>query len=180
MKSHESHTEDVSFRTPELSDGAAVYELVKRSPPLDLNSRYSYLILCDHFSETCIVAEHRSQVVGFISAYPHPKKSDTLFVWQVVVAGEMRGRGLAGTMLDRLSSREASRASFVETTVTPSNQPSLRFFQSFADARGAELHRRSYLAEDLFGDDAHEEEILLRIGPLNGPDSTDSYIKEKP
>lgn len=170
MKNHEQQVDKFMFRNPGLGDGAVIYDLVKRSPPLDLNSCYCYLLLCDHFGETCIVAEHRSQVVGFISAYPHPKRQDTLFVWQVVVDERMRGRGLAGAMLERLLSRENSRASFVETTVTQSNQPSMRFFQAFAAVRSAKCHRRSYMAEDLFGDGFHEEEILLRIGPLRARD----------
>jgi len=167
MNTDAPHTEALSFRTPELGDGAAVYELVKHSPPLDLNSRYCYLLLCDHFNTTCIVAEHLSQIVGFISSYPHPKKPATLFVWQVAVAEAMRGRGVADAMLDRILQDGAPWASCIETTVTPSNRASLRFFQSFADTRGATCHRRSYLTGDLFGAGTHEEEILLRIGPLN-------------
>ncbi|MEA2051774.1 MAG: hypothetical protein U9O90_02985, partial [Euryarchaeota archaeon] len=33
------------FRHPTVGDGDAIWSLVKRSPPLDLNSRYSYLVL---------------------------------------------------------------------------------------------------------------------------------------
>ncbi|MBN1382775.1 MAG: diaminobutyrate acetyltransferase [Deltaproteobacteria bacterium] len=167
MKKIELHTKDFSFRTPKLEDGKAIYELVKQSPPLDLNSLYCYLLLCDHFDETCIIAEYKSKLAGFISAYRHPQKPDTLFVWQVVVAENMRGRGLAGDMLNRILSEKASWASFVETTVTPSNRSSLRFFQAFADERRTLCQRHSYMTKDLFGNGSHEEEILLRIGPFH-------------
>jgi len=73
-------------------------------------------------------------------------------------------------MLDSILSN-APWASWIETTVTPSNRASLSFFQAFADARGAECHRQPYMTEDLFGTDAHEEEMLLRIGPLNTLDN---------
>ena len=78
--------EEILFRPPVIGDGTAIYELIRQSPPLDLNSRYLYLLLCDHFSESCIIAESESRTVGFISAYGHPKKQETLFVWQVAVA----------------------------------------------------------------------------------------------
>ena len=179
MSNQKSHMDDISFRTPNIDDGAAVYQLVKRSPPLDLNSPYCYLLLCDHFSETCILARYGSQVAGFISAYRHPRKPDTLFVWQVAVTEEMRGRGLAGLMLERILSN-APWASWIETTVTPSNRASLSFFQAFADAGGAGCHRQPYITEDLFGTDAHEEEMLLRIGPLNTTDKKNDTYKETP
>lgn len=161
------------FRKPKLDDGMAIHELIRQSPPLDLNSVYCYLLLCDHFNETCIMAEHESRLAGFISAYPHPKRPDTLFVWQVVVAKDLRGLGLAGAMLNRILSEGASWASCIETTVTPSNQSSLRFFQAFADHRNTSCQRQSYMTKDLFGNGLHEEEILLRIGPL----SPDQYRK---
>ncbi len=180
MNSYEKNMEDFLFREPVLGDGAAIYKLVKRSPPLDLNSRYCYLLLGDHFSKTCIVAEHRSDIVGFISAYPHPKKHDTLFVWQVVVDKQMRGRRLAGDMLERLLARgDPSRVSFIETTVTPSNRSSLRFFQTFADTKGAGCRRVSYLTEDLFGEGRHDEEVLLSIGPLDRAHSIHTSVKER-
>ncbi|MBN1614683.1 MAG: diaminobutyrate acetyltransferase [Deltaproteobacteria bacterium] len=160
------HNELFSFRKPKMEDGKAIHELVRQSPPLDLNSQYCYLLLCDHFNETCIVAEHESRLAGFISAYCHPKKPDTLFVWQVVVVEDMRGRGLAGDMLHRLLSERASWASFIETTVTPSNRASIRFFQAFADHKKVPCQRYSYMTEDLFGEGSHEEELLLRIGPF--------------
>lgn len=156
----------VTFRMPTLEDGAAVYELIRKSPPLDLNSPYCYLLLCDHFRETCIMAERQSEVVGFISAYRHPRQEDTLFVWQVVVAEKMRGQRLAGAMLDRLLSEGAPWASFIETTVTPSNRSSLRFYRAFAEKHAASFQQHSYLTEDLFVDRTHEEEQRIRIGPL--------------
>ena len=70
-------------------------------------------------------------------------------------------------MLDRLIAAGAPWALFIETTVSPSNRSSLRFYQAFADKQAALLQQQSYLTEDLFGDRVHEEEQLIRIGPLS-------------
>jgi L-2,4-diaminobutyric acid acetyltransferase len=166
MHSNVLQNEAIFLRTPRLGDGAAIHELVKDSPPLDVNSRYCYLLLCDHFGESCIIAECKSNIVGFISAYGHPQKQDTLFVWQVAVTEGMRGQGLAGVMLDRILSNSGPWVTFVETTVTPSNRLSLRFFQTFAERRNVSCRQQMYMKSDLFGNDFHEDEFLLRIGPL--------------
>ncbi|MFB5598283.1 MAG: diaminobutyrate acetyltransferase, partial [Nitrosopumilaceae archaeon] len=59
---------DVEISKPLLDDGKKIFELVKNSPPLDVNSEYAYLLLCHHFSDTCAVAKKDSKVIGFLSA----------------------------------------------------------------------------------------------------------------
>ena len=47
----------IVFRPPRTEDGKTLWEITKTSGTLDLNSVYHYLIMCRHFSKTCIVAE---------------------------------------------------------------------------------------------------------------------------
>ena len=88
------------FRKPGVSDGPTIYDLVTRSKPLDVNSRYNYLLLCSHFANTCAVAESDATVQAFISAYVPPEQPDTLFVWQVAVDASLRGQGVASPLDD--------------------------------------------------------------------------------
>lgn len=155
------------FRKPVLGDGAAVCELIRNCPPLDVNSCYCYFLLCGHFAGTSVVAESGGAVTGFISAYLEPAAPDTVFVWQVAVDASQRGTGLAGRMLDTILSRtECAGVRWLETTVSPSNRASRRLFERFADRRGARLEERPFLEAAHFGDSGHEAEPLLRIGPL--------------
>lgn len=161
---------DVTLRAPRIEDATAIYDLIRRSPPLDLNSLYCYLLLCDHFRNTCITAERESVIVGFISAYIPPEKPGTIFVWQVAVDESMRHRSLATTMLEALLERELlSRARCLETTVTPSNRASMAFFRSFAGKRDAAFSTEPCYSEELFGTEDHEAELLIRIDPLARP-----------
>lgn len=164
----------IIVRMPDLTDGCAIHDLVSRSHPLDLNSVYCYLLLCDHFKDTCIVAEHESSIVGFISAYVPPAKGETLFIWQVAVDEAMRNRSLATAMLEGLLDRDHGPVSFLETTVSPSNQASMAFFSAFARRKAAVVSKTPCYGQELFGPGSgHEEEILVRIGPFTGtPDST--------
>lgn len=144
-----------------------MHELVQRCPPLDLNSSYSYFLLCSHFAETCVVAEREGATVGFLSAYRLPQAPQTLFVWQVAVDAQARGRQLAGRMLEDLLLRPAcAGVQFIETTVSPSNHASRRVFERFAATHGAAWHEEVFLTPAHFGAESHEEEVLFRIGPL--------------
>lgn len=159
----------VRFGAPSVRDGAAIHRLVEACKPLDLNSSYAYLLLCEHFADTCVRAERDGRTVGFISAYRPPQRAGLIFVWQVAVAEEMRGQGLAHAMLRELLARPALHdCRYLETTVSPSNEPSRRLFLALARELGAAVTERVLFAEMDFGGEAHESEVLIRIGPFAG------------
>lgn len=159
--------EPLSLRPPRLSDGAAMHQLVKRCPPLDVNTPYAYFLLADHFGSTCCVAELGGAIAGLVTGYRPPKHPDALFVWQVAVGEEARGRSLAGRMiLDILMRPENSGVRWIHTTVGPTNEPSRRLFQSVARKLGARIAEESYIDERAFPGGGHESEPLLRIGPF--------------
>jgi len=155
------------LRAPTVADGAAIHALVAACPPLDLNSLYAYLLLCEHFRATCIVAEGPAGIDAFVSAYIPPATPDTLFIWQVAVHQRARGRGLAGQLLMSLLDRPAvAGVRHLETTVAPENAASRRTFARLAHELHAPLTEQSQFDANLFGDAEHDEERLLRIGPF--------------
>lgn len=157
----------ITIRKPELEDGYGIYQLVLNSPPLDVNSLYSYLIICAHFDNTSVVAEFDKKIVGYVSAYIHPHQKDVLFIWQVAVDESMQGKGLAMQLLQDIIERDKHKTiRFLETTITTSNQASISLFNKLATQYDAPLKESEFLTSDLFGDTDHEEELLIRIGPL--------------
>lgn len=158
----------VVFRIPTMADASSVRDLVDECKPLDLNSTYAYMLLCTHFAATCIVAEAGGRVVGFVSGYKKPADDSVLFVWQVAVSPSARGQGLGGRMLDELIQRKQCRGvRWLEATVTPSNAASWALFKSFAERHGAQCAEETFFQPEHFGAEQHEEERLLRIGPLH-------------
>jgi L-2,4-diaminobutyric acid acetyltransferase len=158
----------ILYRVPRLEDGVGIHSLVRDSKPLDLNSLYSYLLLTAHFQDTCVVAELRGEIVGYISAYVHPKSSDTLFVWQVAVSGLVRKQGVGISMLEHLLKRPSlSSVRMLETTVNPSNTGSARLFKALARRLGAPCRTSVFFSRELFEGQSHEEEVLFRIGPFS-------------
>ena len=163
----------LSFRDPVANDGPAVHALIERCKPLDLNSRYCYLILCEHFPSTSVVVEEAGAVVAFISAYIPPERRDTLFVWQVAVDARLRGKGVARKMLRHLLSRpNLKRASYVEATVNPSNEASRSLFKALSRECSCTMSEQLLFPARMFGNEGHEQENLIRVGPIDSVSKT--------
>lgn len=155
------------LRVPTKADGNAVHRLIERCPPLDTNSMYCNLLQCSHFAETSVAAVLDGELAGFVSGYIVPGREDTLFIWQVAVGEQARGRGLASKMLAAIVDREScGDVRFMETTITEDNKASWALFSRFADKRDAELVNSVMFDEnDHFGGE-HASEMLVRIGPF--------------
>lgn len=159
--------DNIILRVPQATEGRAVHRLVDQCPPLDANSLYCNLLQTSHFASTSVAAELDGQLVGFISGYLIPERPDTLFVWQVLVGEEGRGRGLATQMLKHILERPAcARVHFLETTITEANEASWALFRGLA--RKLDAHVAESVMFDChqhFGGD-HDTEMLVRIGPF--------------
>lgn len=123
----------LDYREPRLDDGARIHRMVLEAGTLDVNSAYLYFLLSDHFRDTCVIAESDSVPCGFLTACRLPRAPDTLFIWQVAVHPDWRGKGIASGLLDALSQRawfEDIRR--IELTISPDNTASQALFKRFA------------------------------------------------
>lgn len=158
-----------SFEIPQKRDGRFVYDLIQSCPPLDVNSKYAYFLLCDHFASSSIICRDKSdndKIIGFVGGYRKPTEPETLFVWQIAVDEAYRGRGIPAMMLqEMLQVQSPVSIQAIEATYTPSNKASFKFFTKFAENRQALTKVEEYLSEDDFGsgDEAHEAEKLIKI-----------------
>lgn len=157
----------LTFRAPVPTDGMAVHRLVAACAPLDTNSSYCNLLQCTHFAATCRGAWAGEQLQGFVSAYCRPDAPDTLFIWQVAIAAEARGQGLAARLLQALLAAPACRdIRFLETSITPGNQASQRLFASLARTLQCPLNRSTLFSRAHHFDGQHDDELLYRLGPF--------------
>ncbi|GEN44607.1 diaminobutyrate acetyltransferase [Alkalibacillus haloalkaliphilus] len=161
-----SPLDTVTFEKPTVEDGSEMWELVNNSS-LDQNSAYKYIMMCEHFAETCVVAKEDNKVVGFVTAFIPPERQDVVFVWQIGVDASQRGKGLASRILNELIQRESCRdVRFLQATVTPSNKASQSLFKGFARNLGTKCEVSECFPEELFPSDEHEEELSFLIGPI--------------
>lgn len=157
------------IESPTKADGSALWRIARDSQKLDLNSPYAYLLWCHDFGDTSVVARVGGKAVGFVIGYRKPAAPDAALVWQVAVDASQRGRGLAGSLLDELFTKLVGLGvRYLETTVSPSNEASIKTFSSFAKRWDTDMDRLDLFAPSDFPDDGaqHEQEDLYRIGPL--------------
>lgn len=144
-----------------------MWRLVRASGVLDENSCYAYLLCCQHFAGTSVIAAQQEKLAGFVTAYRLPEQPETVFVWQVAVAAWARRRGIALAMLRQVLAAPGCRdVSHLEATVTPSNAPSRRLFESLASQLGAPLRVEEGFRSTHFAGGQHEDEELFRLGPF--------------
>jgi L-2,4-diaminobutyric acid acetyltransferase len=156
----------IHFRTPTVEDGPVVWQLVQATGTLDVNTAYFYLIFCDEFQNSCLVAEQAGQVVGAVLGFRRPKSIDTLFCWQVGVLPSLRGQGLAKKMLKawlRMSGNES--VTRVQATVAEDNVASDRLFRAFARELGSQCTVTPWLTPQLLPS-GHSAEPLYDISPI--------------
>lgn len=161
-----------TLRCPAPEDGVPVSQLVANCPPLDTNSIYCNLLQCSHFSETSIAADMDGTLVGFVSGYFVPQKPNTLFVWQVAVADEARGKGLASKMILGILNRPICKdVTHIETTITENNAASWSLFRGITEklSTGLEVSEMFNKNKHFLG--THDTEKLVRIGPISSAGS---------
>ena len=152
------------LRKPTAEDGAAVWKLIADCKPLDENSMYCNLVQCDHFADTCVLAELGGTPVGWISGHIPPSDPQALFVWQVAVSERARGMGLGLRMLQELMSRDVcDGVTELRTTITADNAASWALFRKFARTSGAPLASAPHFTSDAHFDGEHATEYMVTI-----------------
>lgn len=168
LKPIQTDKDSYQFLEPVDDDGAKMWELVRDSGVLDINSPYSYLMMGKYFKETSVVAKRNGKLVGFVTAFIPPEKQDVIFVWQIGVAKSEQGKGLASRILQELVNRDAcKKVRYLEATISPSNVPSQSLFRGFAKKVNTECEVFECFSEDVFPPEGeHEAELTHRIGPF--------------
>lgn len=159
---------DIQFRKPTAADTMPLNKLIASCPPLDTNSSYCNLLQAHHFADTAVVAFLGDELVGSVTGYRIPQQPDTLFVWQVAVSEQARGRRLAEHMILQILDRpEHADLQYLQTTVTADNAASRKLFTRLAERLDTKLEIQSAaFHQDEHFQGEHASEDLFVIGPL--------------
>ena len=165
--------QNIQIKSPDSDYGYQISELIKNSPPLDLNSTYLYFIQSHYFNKTCAIAVNEvDKVIGFVSGFQDPKKSDTLFIWQVAISKDARGNGIASKLIHFIL-QEHPHMQFIETTITKDNTSSISLFNKISQELNTNIIEEPFLDKTKHFLNQHDSENLFRIGPFK-------ILKENP
>src|SRR5699024_12630367 len=128
---------------------------------LELNSSYSYILWCDKFADSTIVAVKDNEAIGFVQGFIQEDPEPTLFVLQVAVSEEIREQGLATRMIETLMKR--TDAKYLEATVTQSNLESNRLFQHLAVKYHYTNEIQCYLVDEYLFISTYEADYKLYL-----------------
>lgn len=161
-------TNSCLIRKATVKDGRYIWQRVVDSQKLDVNSEYCYIMLCEYFADTCLVAEIDNEIVGFVTSLIRQSNPEVLFVWQIAVSSDHRGKGIAHYLLQKLiSSTFCAKVRYIETTISPGNVASSRLFTKFAEELHAPIVRSKGFPPHLFQGEVHEDEQRVQIGPIS-------------
>lgn len=156
----------VVFRTPEVSDARAVWQMVRDDENLDENSVYYYTLWFRDFAGNSLVATVDGEIVGFVTGYRRPAEPETYMVWQEAVKPRHGIPGLGVKLFQEAAKRQiAEGVKYVEATVSADNKSIIMVLKKFAKDYQAEFEKSVLFPSSLFPD-AHHDEVLYRIGPL--------------
>ncbi len=165
--------QNIQIKNPDSDYGYQISELIKNSPPLDLNSTYLYFIQSHYFNKTCAIAVNEiDRVIGFVSGFQDPRKKDTLFIWQVAISKDARGNGLASKLIYFIL-QELPHMQFIETTITKDNTSSISLFNKISQELNTNIIEEPFLDKTKHFLNQHDSENLFRIGPFK-------ILKENP
>ena len=165
--------QNIQIKNPDSDYGYQISELIKNSPPLDLNSTYLYFIQSHYFNKTCAIAVNEiDRVIGFVSGFQDPRKKDTLFIWQVAISKDARGSGLASKLIHFIL-QEHPHMQFIETTITKDNTSSISLFNKISQELNTNIIEEPFLDKTKHFLNQHDSENLFRIGPFK-------ILKENP
>lgn len=135
----------IRFRRPVPEDAEEMERICKATGVLEVNSRYSFLMMIKYFGHlSCIIAEDllpngKASVIGYLMGFPHlPGSMNTGFVWQYGVDKAYRGLSLGPRLLVLFAEGLARHGvEFIEATIVQNNEPSKRAWQRFSRDLGA-------------------------------------------
>jgi L-2,4-diaminobutyric acid acetyltransferase len=155
----------IKITFPTKKNGSAVEKLIKRCPPLDLNSTYHYLIQSYYFNQTCSVAFDGEKIVAFVSGFIKPTNKNCLFIWQVAIDEDYRGKGLGIELIEFLLNQN-KEVNTIETTITKNNIASRRMFQKIVEKYKTRMAEEILFNKEEDFSNEHDSEMLITIGPI--------------
>lgn len=146
------------FRHVDENDASLLHELAKKSPPLDVHTVYTYWVICNFFSKSCIIVEDNGIPFAYIIAI---ENDDTVFIWQICILEQYRGKRISALLIDFICKYAETKRKIVSVSIDKENIASNSAFQSYCSKNSYTLERIGSLSlKDLSNSQFSENEEI--------------------
>ena len=152
---------NITIRNVEKTDNALLRHLAKQCPTLDLHTQYTYWVNTYYFNKSSFILEDDGKLIGYIMAI---NTSDVIFIWQIGVIKEYRGKGLSYKLISAVMEYAKSINKPIEVTIASNNKSSFNAFKSAALKQNLKMIKSDEInIIDLDDDTFSENEIKYII-----------------
>jgi L-2,4-diaminobutyric acid acetyltransferase len=160
--------DEIVFKNPIKSDAPKMFSCLGLIPELEKNSIYMYMLFCDIFKETSMIAMEGEQVVGAAIGFLMPSDPKNYFMWQLGVLPQWRQKGLATDLVRALlKSPGLSAIDWLSCTVEADNIAIMTTFRRLAESLDTHIELADKFDSKDFLPYIHATERELRMGPLS-------------
>ncbi len=124
---------NMKIRNLKTTDVDKLRQLVDRCKPLRLHPPYTYWMLGQYFGDTCFIGEENGRYVGYVTGMHSSLNPEVMFLWQVGIDPDYRGRKYFKIFIDKLIEMARSKScKFLQFSISPDKKTSFAAFTSVA------------------------------------------------
>ena len=121
------------IRNCTVEDVEGVRKFVDVCKPLELHTPFTYWTLFNYFSNLCFLMIEGEELIGFISGIRSSLDKDVVYLWQIGVSKEQRGKNYAllliGHFIKAVIGLDCNK---IQVSISPENQASYNTFVKYA------------------------------------------------
>ncbi|HOI76464.1 MAG TPA: GNAT family N-acetyltransferase [Methanofastidiosum sp.] len=120
------------IRNCTVEDVDRVRRFVDACKPLELHTSFTYWAIFNYFSNLCFLMIEDEKLIGFISGIRSSLDKDAVYLWQIGVSKEYRGKKYASRLIDHLIKGaiflDCNR---IQVSISPENESSYNTFLKY-------------------------------------------------
>ncbi|MEN6379478.1 MAG: GNAT family N-acetyltransferase [Methanofastidiosum sp.] len=121
------------IRNCTVEDVENVRKFVNACKPLELHTPFTYWTLFNYFSNLCFLMIEGEELIGFISGIRSSLDKDVVYLWQIGISKEQRGKNYALLLIDHFIKAVIDMdCNKIQVSISPENQASYNTFVKYA------------------------------------------------
>ncbi len=115
------------------NDVDIIRAFVNECKPLDLHTSFTYWTLFKYSSNLCFIMLEVDKTIGFISGIRSSLDKNVVYLWQIGINKEDRGKNYASILIDHfIKSVIALGCNKIQVSIAPENESSLNTFLKYS------------------------------------------------